>query len=520
VRLAELVAALSLAIDLGFGQPMEHVLRQCLIALRLAGELDLDDDARSAVYYSALMINVACHTDAHEQAKWFGDDIEMKAGKYDFPVGGVKAAVHGMKYVGAGHRPLHRFRVGLAFALSGHREVDGMIAQHARFARTFAEQLGLPDDVRDAVVASYERWDGRGWPGELAGNEIPLAARIVSLAEYAEVAHRVGGVDAVTDMLRRRAGRQFDPTLGEVLTEAAGRVFDGLDGIGAWDAVIAAEPALAICLSPAEFDAALQAIADFVDLKSPYTIGHSRSVSELAGSAAELLGLPAAEADALRRAGLVQGYGRLGVSNTIWDRPGPLGAGEWERVRLSPYLTERMLNQSRALRPLAAVAVQQRELLDGSGYPRGISGAAISRSARVLGAAGAYAAMREPRPHRAELTPDRAAAELRADVAAGRRDTDAVEAVLEAAGHRVPRRRARPAGLTAREVEVLRLLARGMSNKAIAAHLVIAPKTASNHIEHIYSKIDAPNRAAAGLFAVQHGLLPEEEIAPAPAVRR
>jgi DNA-binding NarL/FixJ family response regulator len=180
---------------------------------------------------------------------------------------------------------------------------------------------------------------------------------------------------------------------------------------------------------------------------------------------------------------------------------------------MSPYLTERMLRQSAALAPLGEIAVQHRERLDGSGYPRGLSGAAISRLARVLGAADAYQAMREPRPHRPARSAQDASAEMRAEVRAGRLDGAAVDAVLEAAGHRVPRRRTAVAGLTAREVEVLILLARGMSNKRIAAKLVISPKTAGNHVEHIYAKIDASSRAAAAMFALQHGLLPEEEIA-------
>ena len=212
----------------------------------------------------------------------------------------------------------------------------------------------------------------------------------------------------------------------------------------------------------------------------------------------------------MRRAGLVHGLGRLGVSNAIWDKHGPLGAGEWERVRMHPYLTERMLHQSEALAPLGTIAVQHRERLDGSGYPRGLSGPAISRPARILGAADAYQAMREPRPYRPPRSGDEAAAELRSDVKAGRLDAEAVEAVLGAAGHRVSRRREGPAGLTRREVEVLRLLARGLSNKQIAERLVISPKTVANHVEHIYAKIDASTRAAASLFAMQHGLLPEE----------
>jgi len=200
------------------------------------------------------------------------------------------------------------------------------------------------------------------------------------------------------------------------------------------------------------------------------------------------------------------------VSNAIWDKRGQLGAGEWERLRLQPYLTERMLRQSPALAPLGRIAVQHRERLDGSGYPQGLSGSAITPLARILAAADAYQAMCEPRPHRAGLSAALAAAELRGDVNAGRYDGDAAEAVLGAAGHRVPRRREGPAGLTPREIEVLKLLARGLSNKEIAALLTISPKTVSNHAEHIYAKIDASSRAAAALFAMQHGLLPEHEL--------
>jgi hypothetical protein len=167
VRLAELVAALSLGVDLGFGQPMEHVLRQCLIALRLAGHAGLGEQDRMAVYYTALLVNVGCHADAHEQAKWFGDDIALKSGKYAHELGSVRGTLATVRLVGAGNPPLHRFRVGLGFAFSGHRQLDGMISQHARLARTLAGQLELPGTVREGVGAAYEQWDGRGWPGTL-----------------------------------------------------------------------------------------------------------------------------------------------------------------------------------------------------------------------------------------------------------------------------------------------------------------------------------------------------------------
>jgi HD-GYP domain-containing protein (c-di-GMP phosphodiesterase class II) len=513
VRLAELVAALSLGVDLGFGQPMEHVLRQCLIALRIADRAGLGEQDRVAVYYTALLVNVGCHADAHEQAKWFGDDIALKSGKYVHELGSVRGTLATMRLVGAGNPPLHRFRVGLEFALSGHRQLDGMISQHAKLARGLAEQLDLPGAVRDGVGAAYEQWNGRGWPGELKADAIPVAARIAQLAEFMEVAHRVGGVEGALVLARRRAGRQFDPALAALLCADAAEIFGGLESVPAWQTVIASEPALAVGLSAGQLDRALAAIANFVDLKSPFMLGHSVAVAGLAEEAGRRLRLPPDQVLRLRRAGLVHGFGRLGVSNSIWDRPGTLSVGEWERVRLHPYLTERMLRQSAALAPLGDIAVQVRERLDGSGYPRGLSGGAIPMLARVLGAADVYVSMREPRPYRPARPAEEAAAEIRAEVRAGRLDGAAADAVLEAAGHRLPRRRETLAGLTAREVEVLVLLARGLSTKRIAERLVITPKTASNHIEHIYAKIGASSRAAAAMFAVQHGLLPEEKTA-------
>ena len=481
-RLAELVAALSLGIDLGFGQPMEHVLRQCLIALRLADRLGLDETERADVYYTALLINVGCHSDAHEQAKWFGDDLASKAIKYDHEPRSLRMVATGLSYLGRGHPPLHRFRLGLEFAISGRRDVDGMIESHSQIARALGEQLGLGPAVLDALANSYERWDGRGWPGELKGDQVPLPARIAQFAEYAEVANRVDGVAGATRMARRRRGKQFDPEVVDALVHDAGGILPPPGDASSWSAVVDAEPGLSVVLDDERLDHALASIAAFVDLKSPYFLGHARAVADLAAEAAP------DDAQLARRAGLVHDWGRLGVSNAILDKREPLGTGEWERLRLQGYITERMLQQSESLAPLAPSALPQ-------------------QLQRVLAAANAYQAMREPRPHREALDPDGAAAELRA----GPFDGQAVEAVLAAAGHRVARRREGPAGLTPREVEVLRLLARGLSNKEIARRLSISPKTVGNHAEHIYAKIDAQSRAAAAFFAMQQGLLPEEE---------
>jgi len=292
--------------------------------------------------------------------------------------------------------------------------------------------------------------------------------------------------------------------------------FADLDEATTWDVVIAAEPALTAPLTDAELDMVLGAVADFTDIKSPYTLGHSRGVADLAATAATNAGLTQQQSTDVRRAGLLHDLGRLGVSNNVWDKHGPLTAGETERVRLHPYLTERMLASSPALAAYGDIAVQHHERLDGSGYPRGLRGNSLTVQGRILAAADAYHAKLEPRPHRPSVSKSDAMQHLRDEVRAGRLDTDAVDAVLVAAGHQQRKRKEWPAGLTTREVDVLRLLARGLSNKEIAERLVISRKTADNHVEHIYTKLGVTNRASAAMRAMQHGLV--GAMAPADAL--
>ena len=511
VRLAELLGVLSLAADLGMGQPMEHVLRQCLISLRLAERMGLDETDREVVYYTSLVVWIGCHVDAYEQAKWFGDDTALKS---DFRHSDFAAATSKpmfmLRHLGAGLPVAERARLGAGFFGDGRRAAEAMLENHWLAADGLAARLGLPQHVRDSVEQTFERWDGKGSPKGARGEQILLTSRLVALADVVEVFHRAGGTEAAVTVARQRRGTQFDPAVVDLFTSQAASLVAGLDEASSWDAVIDAEPApggRATRLAGPELDAALEAVADFADVKSPYTIGHSRAVADLAAQAARLSGLGDQAATLTRRAGLVHDLGRLGVPNTIWDKRGPLSHAEAERVRFHPYLTERMLVSSPALAPLAAVAVQHHERLDGSGYPRGLSGGALSPEGRILAAADFYQSRTEPRPHRDACTAGEAAGLLRAEARAGRLDADAIAAVLSAAGHPATRRPARPAGLTAREVEVLQLLARGLSNKEIAERLVISRKTAGHHIEHIYAKTGTANRALASLFAVSHGLI-------------
>jgi HD-GYP domain-containing protein (c-di-GMP phosphodiesterase class II) len=487
---------------------MEHILRECLIAMRLGERIGLNEAERVTVYYAALLTWVGCHVDAYEQAKWFGDDLAFKS---DFPLVDHPGTGFVLKHLGAGRPFLDRARIGITFLGDGRRDADSILDNHRSAAEELAAQLGLGQDVRYSLGQAFERWDGKGTPGKVSGEDISVASRLVSLADVVEVFHRAGGVAAAISVARERSGTQFDPALVDAFCRDAADLFGGIESATTWDAVIAAEPELEVVLTDQELDAALAAMANFADLKSPYTLGHSCAVAELAGAAARVEELPDADVALVRHAGFVHDLGRLGVSNAIWDKRGDLTPAELERVRLHPYLTERMLASSAALAPLGAVAVQHHERLDGSGYPRGTSGESLTPAGRILAAADTYRAKLEPRPHRRELTPGEAASYLKAEVTAGRLDGDAVEAVLIAAGHPVRRRRAWPAGLTSREVEVLRLAALGLSNREIADRLVISRKTAANHVEHIYAKIGVSNRARASLFAVRNGLIPDTQ---------
>ena len=299
----------------------------------------------------------------------------------------------------------------------------------------------------------------------------------------------------------------FDPDVVDLFCGHVAQLLDGLDQAAGWDAIIGAEPRLARRVAGPELDGVLEALADLVDLKSPCLAGHSRGVANLAAEAARVSGLAADGVVTVRRAGLIHDLGRLGVSNAIWDRAGPLTESQRERVRLHPYLTERMLARVTGLAGSREIAARHHERLDGSGYPHGLTAAALTPSDRLLAAADVYHAMTEPRPHRPPRDAEAAGRELRAEVRAGRLDGEAVNAVLRAAGQRAPARRAWPGGLTAREVEILRLLARGHPNKQIGRRLDVTPKTVSNHVEHIYAKLGVSSRAAATLYATRHGLV-------------
>jgi HD-GYP domain-containing protein (c-di-GMP phosphodiesterase class II) len=507
LRLADLVAAFSLACDLGLGQPMEHILRAWRIATGIGERIGLDDRERVSLYYVALLAWVGCVADTYEVASWFGDDIAYRADSYDVDLAGLPMLGFLLRHAGAGGPALHRVRLATTLLVTRGQAVERGIMSHCISTSQLADRLGLGSNVREPLKQMFARWDGRGVPRGIAGEQLALSIRLFHVADVVEVHHTNHGLDAAMEVARERRGKQFDPRVVDEFCRCAPELLEATAGDVDWIALIDREPGLREPLPEAELDNALEAVADFTDLRSPYFTGHSRGVADLAAAAGGELGLPDDVAVATRRAGLLHDLGRHGVPATIWDKPGQLTAAERERVRLHTYYTERMLARPSALARLGAIASAHHERLDGSGYHRSLGATSLSMAARVLAAADVYHAMTEPRPHRPARSPEDAATETRAEVRAGRLDGEAVDAVLTAAGHPRRKRRRGPAGLTPREVEVLALIARGASNRDVAEQLGITVKTAGTHIERIYTKIGASTRSAAALFAMQHGLL-------------
>jgi HD-GYP domain-containing protein (c-di-GMP phosphodiesterase class II) len=506
LTLAELVATLALATDLAMAHPLEQGLGACLVSTRMAELAGLPSAEVRQTFFIALLRHIGCTTENDALADLVGDEVGLSG------VLNPLTGATGPEYIGAfvrfatvGKPRLEQARaVGrIAAGLRGVAAANRAICE---VARALATRLGLESAVVTALGTVYERWDGKGLPHRMRGPQIPLPVRLSQVGDLVTALHDLNRED-LTAVVSSRAGTGFDPAAVEVFLSNAEELLALLTVSSRWQAVQRLAPLPMERLTGERLEQALHVVADFADLKSPYLIGHSAGVAALARAAAQRLQMPASDVDELGRAALVHDLGRIAVSAGVWGRAGPLRAGEWEAVRLHPYQTERVLGRAPSLARLSALASLHHERLDGSGYFRGSPAAQLPPAARVLAAADVYHAMREPRPHRAPLTASEAAAELEREVRAGHLDRDSGDAVLAAAGHRVGRRKQYPGGLTAREVEVLRLLSRGARTREIARTLAIAPKTAGNHIQSIYDKTGVTTRAAATVFAMQHGLI-------------
>lgn len=506
LSIAEILVGLSLVADLGMGLDPGESARACLLAMLLADELGAPEPAD--VYYTTLLAHLGCTAYAHEAAAQLGgDEIAVKAAalRTDFtrPADILRTYLPRLAPDAA---PAVRARAAGTAMLRARSITDGYRRANCEVAEMTARRVGLGDGVAGGLAAIFEQPDGRGGPHGLRGDAIPLPTRIAQVAATASLFCGIGGPDLALETVRRRAGAALDAAVAERFCREGRALLARLDAADVVTAVLDAEPPPAAGARGAAIDRLCAAFADVVDLKSPYFHGHGARTAQLAAGAAERLGL---DVTTVRRAALLHGIGRAAIPTGILEKRAALALHEWERVRLMPYHGERILARAGGLSPLAQVVGMHCERLDGSGYHRGASAPAIAVEARVVGTAAALAAMLEPRAHRAALTLDEASGELTAQCAAGRLDGDVVDAVLDAAGAARRERRppARPAGLTERQVEVLRLVAEGLSNPAIAERLVISRRTAERHVQDVYGKLGVSSRAAAALFAMQHDLV-------------
>ncbi len=469
--------------------------------------MGLPADDQVTVFYTGLLHFAGCTAESEIDAQFFGDEIAARPQMLAAMLGSRRELIAAATRVAhPDSPPLTRAAQMARSAFGGVAEFRRWAASHCDVARVLGARMGFSGPIQQALRHLYERWDGKGMPGDLHGTEIPLAVRLMQVAQDADILGRPGGAGLAGQRLAGRAGSGLDPGIVDVFRSLGEAVYDGLDAPSVWDLALLAEPGPQPVVSPQRLDACLSAIADFADLKSMWTIGHSRGVAALAEQAAGVVGLPAAEITLLRQSALVHDIGRVAVPVHVWGTPGALSRDQREQVRLHAYHSERVLDVSDGLRPLARLAGAHGERYDGSGYHRGSRAGDLSLAAWLLAAADCYQGMREPRAHRPPRSPGVAADELRGDAAAGRLAPAAVNAVLVAAGE--PRAPVpRPAGLSERECEVLGLVARGLATKQVARQLGISPKTCDHHIQSVYGKVGVSTRAGATLFALEHGLV-------------
>jgi putative nucleotidyltransferase with HDIG domain len=507
LRLADLLAALSVATDLGMGQEPERAIRACLVATELARALDLPDRDVRDVYYATLLGHLGCTAPSHEATYLFGDDVTFFSQAEHTDPRSPREAVALLAVVGRGSGPrrVQHLARTLVAGTGGSRKVMQAVCE---VAVRLASRLGLGEGVQEALFHNTETWDGKEGAHGLTGEDIALPARVSAVATQAVIFDRLGGPELVCAMVRRRASGWFDPSVADAFLRIGPDRLRFLAEADVWAEVVAAEPDPPRVVPRARLDAVAETFGDMVDLKTPFTLGHSAGVAELAAGGAARLGLGAQDTELVRRAALFHDLGRVAVPNAVWERPGALTASQWEQVRLHAYQGERILARSATLEPLGQVAGRHHERQDGSGYHRSAAGGEIPVEARLLAAADAFQAMTQQRPHRPARTPDEAASSIESSAAAGVLDPECVRAVVEAAGGQPSQARGPwPAGLSDREVEVIRLVARGLSNREVADSLVVSRRTAEHHVQHIYAKIGASTRAGAAVFAMEHGLL-------------
>jgi HD-GYP domain-containing protein (c-di-GMP phosphodiesterase class II) len=428
IALSELIGALSVALDVGEGEPPGHARRSCLIGMRVANEVGLDAETQSDLFYALLLKDAGCSANAAHMAALFGadDQVAKRTSKLVDWARPMSAFVWSVRTVAPDGSILDRGNRLRAIRNEGHVTRSLMRARCDRGA-DIAHKLGFPDATAEAIRGLDEHWDGHGQPRGLQGPEIPVLARILCLAQTAEVFHRARGVRVMSSVLRRRSGQWFDPKLVDALSALE-------SDRGFWSSlteadVSAVEPADRVLTADDDrLDQIAEGFAAVIDAKSSWTHEHCDSVGKIATAIAALLGLDDAAVRGLRRASLLHDLGKLSISNRILDKPGPLTTAEIERVRQHPLLTDQILSRVASFGELSALASAHHERIDGSGYPFGLAGEQLTMPMRILAIADVYEALVSDRPYRPAYAPQAALDVIRPDVPSGL-DPDAFAAL-------------------------------------------------------------------------------------------
>jgi putative nucleotidyltransferase with HDIG domain len=402
-RFSEVLSALSFALDLVEGQPEGHTVRSCLVGMRIADRLGLDADRRSALFYALLLKDAGCSSNASKMSTLFdADDIEAKKKVKTVDWTSLPhAALYAARTVSPEGSLLAKAGRMVEFAVRGQRASRDLIRIRCERGAEITRLMGFPEETAQAIRGLDEHWDGRGHPDGLAGEEIPLLARICGLAQTAEVFLTERGPAAAEEIARARSGRWFDPALVEVLlAEAEDGLWEDLLRKDPWREVSRLEPDdRALKATPERVDLVARAFAEIIDAKSPFTYRHSEGVARVAVAMAERAGLGAEGTRDLMRAALLHDIGKLGVSNRILDKPGNLTDGEYQEIMRHPKLTYDILSRVGPFRPIAETAANHHEKLDGSGYHRGIGAEDLDLPSRILAVADIYDALSADRPY-------------------------------------------------------------------------------------------------------------------------
>jgi HD-GYP domain-containing protein (c-di-GMP phosphodiesterase class II) len=421
---SEVISSLSYALDLTEGQTAGHTLRTCAIGMRFAQELDLPEPQRAALFHALLLKDAGCSANSALVTQRFGSDDHIV--KRDMKTTDWTTLREGARYAwrnaARGGSLLRRVRHFVRIARGEGGGARELIRLRCERGADISRRLGFTEDTADAIRALDEHWDGGGPPAGLAGDAIPLLARIAGIAQTLEVFHSEHGLDAAMRMVADRRGSWFDPVLCGIALgwKADAGWWLSLGGSDIEERINDAERSSeSRIVDDNGLDLIAEAFAEIIDAKSPYTYHHSSGVARFARGIAREMELGAAEERRLYRAGLLHDIGKLGVSNRILDKAGPLTSGERRAVELHAHYSWDILRRVTPFRDFAWTAALHHERLDGTGYPWGFDGPALDLPARVLAVADVYEALTATRPYRAGIPRDRVLDILRRDSGAG-----------------------------------------------------------------------------------------------------